>query len=206
MGGMVLSKIYKANDNFDAFIEKYNLDRKETIDELVDELRLRLGNLWYNRLLISTFENETIIIKDMLFREIFKDRIFNIIDIQNEGKMPVAESTNSIIEDVPIFPGCEIVARSDRRACFQEKLNKHIIENFFYPEIALKMGIQGRVYIQFIIDKDGSITNIRARGPDINLERASIDIIKKLPKMTPGYKNGVPVRVPFSAPITFRLN
>ena len=44
-GGMVLSKIYKANDNFDAFIEKYNLDRKETIDELVDELRLRLQSV-----------------------------------------------------------------------------------------------------------------------------------------------------------------
>ena len=204
-GGMVLSKIYKSNDNFDAFIEKYNLDRKETIDELVDELRLRLGNLWYNRLLISTFENETIIIKDMLFREIFKDRIFNIIDIQNEGKMSVAESTNSIIEDVPIFPGCEIVARSDRRACFQEKMNNHIRENFRYPEIAQQMGIQGRVYTQFIIEKDGSITNIRVRGPDINLEREAKRIISLLPKMTPGFQNGKPVRVPYSTPITFRF-
>ena len=60
----------------------------------------------------------------MLFREIFKDRIFNIIDIQNEGEMSVAESTNSIIEDVPIFPGCEIVARSDPES--DKKMNNHI--------------------------------------------------------------------------------
>ena len=67
------------------------------------------------------------------------------------------------------------------------------------------MGIQGRVYVNFIIAKDGSITNVRMRGPDKNLEKEAARIISRLPKMTPGKQRGRPVRVPFSIPITFGL-
>ena len=84
-------------------------------------------------------------------------------------------------------------------------MNKHIRKNFRYPEIAQEMGIQGRVYVNFIISKDGSITNIRMRGPDKNLEKEAERIISKLPAMIPGKQRGRPVRVPFSIPITFRL-
>ena len=111
----------------------------------------------------------------------------------------------AIIEDVPLFPGCERVAKSKRRQCFQEQMNKHISKNFRYPEIAQEMGIQGRVYVNFIISKDGTITNIRMRGPDKNLENEAARIIGRLPQMTPGRQRGRAVRVPFSIPITFRL-
>ena len=111
----------------------------------------------------------------------------------------------AVIEDVPIFPGCERVNKSERRNCFQEQMNKHIKRNFRYPEIAQEMGIQGRVYVNFIISKNGNITNIRMRGPDKNLEKEAERIIAKLPRMTPGKQRGRPVRVPFSIPITFRL-
>ena len=111
----------------------------------------------------------------------------------------------AVIEDVPIFPGCERVNKSERRNCFQEQMNKHIKRNFRYPEIAQEMGIQGRVYVNFLISKNGNITNIRMRGPDKNLEKEAERIIAKLPRMTPGKQRGRPVRVPFSIPITFRL-
>ena len=111
----------------------------------------------------------------------------------------------AVIEDVPIFPGCERVKKTERRSCFQEQMNKHIKKNFRYPEIAQEMGIQGRVYVNFIISKNGNITNIRMRGPDKNLEKEAERIIAKLPRMTPGKQRGRPVRVPFSIPITFRL-
>ena len=111
----------------------------------------------------------------------------------------------AIIEDVPLFPGCERVAKSKRRDCFQEKMNQHIRKNFRYPEIAQEMGIQGRVFVQFMIGKDGSISGVRTRGPDKNLEKEAKRIIDKLPRMTPGRQRGIPVRVPFSIPITFKL-
>ena len=111
----------------------------------------------------------------------------------------------AIIEDVPLFPGCENVKKSERRKCFQDKIQRHIAKNFRYPEIAQEMGIQGRVHVQFIISKDGSITGIQSRGPDKNLEKEANRIISKLPKMIPGKQRGRAVRVPFSIPINFRL-
>jgi|TARA_E500000075_G_scaffold128134_1_gene134434 protein TonB len=132
--------------------------------------------------------------QEMIIEEIEVEEEFEDIDV------PFA-----VIEDVPVFPGCESVAKSQRRACFQEQMNKHIRKNFRYPDIAQEMGIQGRVYVNFIIAKDGSITNIRMRGPDKNLENEAARIIGRLPKMTPGKQRGRAVRVPFSIPITFRL-
>ena len=126
--------------------------------------------------------------------------IVDVVDDFEDVDVPFA-----VIEDVPLFPGCEKVAKSERRKCFQEQINKHIRKNFRYPEIAQEMGVQGRVYVNFIISKDGSITNIRMRGPDKNLEKEAKRIISKLPKMTPGKQRGRPVRVPFSIPISFRL-
>ncbi len=109
------------------------------------------------------------------------------------------------IEDVPLFPGCERVPKSQRRQCFQEQIQKHINRNFQYPEQAAKLGIEGRVFIQFMIGKDGSIGGIRTRGPHQYLEREAYRIISLLPRMTPGIQRGRSVRVPFSIPITFRL-
>ena len=137
----------------------------------------------------STESDEEMIIEDIVVEDDFED-----IDV------PFA-----VIEDVPIFPGCERVAKSERRNCFQDQMNKHIRRNFRYPDIAQEMGIQGRVYVNFIISKDGSITNIRMRGPDKNLENEAARIIGRLPIMTPGKQRGRAVRVPFSIPITFRL-
>ena len=128
-----------------------------------------------------------------------------IEEIEVEEEFEDIDVPFAVIEDVPIFPGCESVAKSQRRSCFQDKINQHIRRNFRYPEIAQEMGIQGRVYVNFIIAKDGSITNIRMRGPDKNLENEAQRIISRLPQMTPGKQRGRAVRVPFSIPITFRL-
>jgi protein TonB len=98
----------------------------------------------------------------------------------------------------------KFVNRKEENVC-KNKMNRHIAQNFRYPEFAQKNGIQGRVFVQFIIEKDGNISGIRSRGPHGTLERAAESIIEKLPKMTPGYQRGLPVKVPFSIPITFRL-
>jgi periplasmic protein TonB len=132
-----------------------------------------------------------------------EEEIVEIVEVEEEFEE--VDVPFAVIEDVPIFPGCEKVDKSQRRDCFQEQMNKHIRKNFIYPEIAQEMGIQGRVYVNFIIAKDGQITNIRMRGPDKNLEKEAQRIISKLPSMTPGKQRGRPVRVPFSIPIVFRL-
>ncbi len=127
------------------------------------------------------------------------EKALNFLDTNSMSK------AITIIENVPLFPGCERVPKSQRRQCFQEQIQKHINRNFQYPEQAQKLGIEGRVFIQFIIGKDGSIGGIRTRGPHQYLEREAYRIISLLPRMTPGIQRGRPVRVPFSIPITFRL-
>src|SRR5210317_1565276 len=134
-----------------------------------------------------------------------EDEIIEVEEVEIEEEIDDVDVPFAVIEDVPIFPGCERVKKSERRDCFQQQMNKHIRKNFRYPEIAQEMGIQGRVYVNFIISKDGTITNIRMRGPDKNLEDEAKRIISLLPNMTPGKQRGRPVRVPFSIPITFRL-
>ncbi|PQJ15837.1 energy transducer TonB [Aureicoccus marinus] len=130
--------------------------------------------------------------------EVMEIEDVEVAEVEEDISVPFA-----VIEDVPVFPGCE--RAKDKKACFQEQMMKHIRKNFRYPEIAQEMGIQGRVNVVFVIQKDGSIGNIRMRGPDKNLEAEAMRIIKKLPKMTPGKQRGRAVKVPFSIPITFKL-
>ncbi|WP_149277241.1 energy transducer TonB [Pareuzebyella sediminis] len=133
-----------------------------------------------------------------------EEEILNVEDIMVDEILEEPEEISFIvIEDVPVFPGCE--KAKDKRACFQEMMKKHISKYFRYPEIAREMGIEGRVNTLFIIQKDGTIGNVQMRGPDKSLEAEALRIIDKLPKMVPGKQRGTPVRVPFSLPIYFKL-
>ena len=110
----------------------------------------------------------------------------------------------ALVEEVPVFPGCEEVLKSNRRNCFQKQMQMHIAKNFRYPKIAQTKNIQGRVFVQFTIDIDGTVESIRTRGPHPILEKEAKRIISRLPKIKPGSKDGKLVKVPFSIPITFK--
>ena len=135
--------------------------------------------------------------------ETSQEEIVEIEDVEVEEVEEDVDVPFAVIENVPVFPGCE--NESDKRACFNSMMQKHISKNFRYPEIAQEMGVQGRVSVMFTIQKDGSIGNVRMRGPDKNLEAEAARIIGKLPRMIPGKQRGRAVRVPFSIPITFKL-
>ena len=122
-----------------------------------------------------------------------EDEIIEVENVAIEIEEDDIDVPFAVIEDVPVFPGCEKVKKEQLRACFQEQINKHIKRHFRYPEMAQEMGIQGRVYVNFIIAKDGQITNIRMRGPDNNLEAEAKRIISLLPQMIPGKQRGRPV-------------
>ena len=119
----------------------------------------------------------------------------------NKGNSSLTE----ILTQVPVFPGCEKLSEIKKRECFQEKMNRHIAQNFRYPEIAQEMGIQGRIWIKFVVGKDGNVSGIKTRGPDPILEKEAIRIISLLPKIKPGEVGGFKVRVPYKTSITFKL-
>ena len=112
---------------------------------------------------------------------------------------------NYILSQVPVFPGCEKLSETKKRECFQDKMNRHIGKNFRYPEIAQEKGIQGRIFVMFMVGKDGNVSGIKTRGPDPILEKEAVRIISLLPKIKPGEVGGIKVRVPFSTSINFKL-
>ena len=99
-----------------------------------------------------------------------------------------------IVEDMPEFPGGDLALR------------KWIADHIKYPVIAAENGIQGKVYVQFVVDRDGSISNARvARGVDSSLDQEALRVVNNLPKWKPGMQRGKPVRVSFTVPINFQL-
>lgn len=83
---------------------------------------------------------------------------------------------------------------------------KYIRENIKYPEQAMKERIQGRVTVSFIIEKDGSISDVKAvRSVHPLLNKEAVRVVKSMPKWTPGKQNGKPVRVRFNLPVMFKL-
>lgn len=112
----------------------------------------------------------------------------------------------AVIENAPVFPGCDTCpTEEERKACFNQMMQEHIAKNFRYPEQALELGIQGRVFVMFEIDATGKVGNIRKRGPNQLLEKEAVRIIAALPNMQPGLQRGRPVKVTYSIPIMFQI-
>lgn len=100
-----------------------------------------------------------------------------------------------IVENMPEFPGGELALR------------KHIADHVKYPEIAKENGLQGKVYVAFVINQKGEIENVKiARGVDPALDKEAIRVVQSLPKWKPGSQRGKPVRVSYTVPINFQLN
>ena len=111
------------------------------------------------------------------------------------------------VDEIPRFKGCEKASIEENLTCFNEQMNLHIKKNFTYPEIAAERNIQGRVSVQFTIDKEGNVTDIWTKGP-INgqlLEEEAIRIVQALPQFIPAKLKGKSVNVKYGLPITFKL-
>ena len=111
----------------------------------------------------------------------------------------------SKLDEVPVYPGCE--NRTDEKACLQESISALIRDEFDYnlaEDLGLKPG-KKRIYVQFIIDKNGNITDVRVRGPHEKLEQEALRVIGKLPRMQPGKLNGKAVNVKYTVPITIKV-
>jgi len=100
----------------------------------------------------------------------------------------------AVVEDKPVFPGGDAA------------LMKFIADNTNYPEIAKENGIQGRVFIQFVIDKTGRVTRVTvAKGVDPYLDAEAKRVVQMLPNWSPGKQRGKAVPVTFVVPINFKL-
>ncbi len=117
-----------------------------------------------------------------------------IVEIAEEEEVE-EEQVFVIVENMPEFPGGQM------------ELRKQIAKRTKYPEVAKENGIQGKVYVQFVVNEQGVITNAKVvRGVDPSLDAEAIRVINSLPKWKPGSQRGKPVKVSFTVPINFQLN
>lgn len=112
-----------------------------------------------------------------------------------------------LIEDVPIFPGCENLRNNEeRKDCMSEKITK-FINREFNTDIGNQLGLKGinKINVMFKIDTNGDIVDVKTRAPHPKLEQEAQRVIKALPKMVPGKQRGNPVNVQYSLPIVFKI-
>ena len=124
-----------------------------------------------------------------------------------EEEEEIADVPFSVIEDVPIFPGCENENDNEaRRACMSEKVQQ-FVNRRFNTDLGSELGLSGinRIYVQFRIEKDGSVSVLGARAPHPRLQQEAERVVDQLPDMQPGKQRGQPVGVLYSLPIVFRV-
>ncbi len=112
-------------------------------------------------------------------------------------KQVTEEETNKVfvsVETSPAFPGG------------MDAFGKYLVKNIKYPSIDRENNVSGKVFVQFVVERDGSLTDIKTlRGPSETLKEEAIRVLQKSPKWSPGIQNGRPVRVQYTVPINFTL-
>ncbi len=107
----------------------------------------------------------------------------------------VADSIYKVVEVMPQFPGG------------RNKLMTYLGNNIKYPEAAKKAGVQGRVFVSFVVEADGSVTDARIlRGIGSGCDEEALRVVNSMPKWSPGLYNEKPVRVQYNLPIKYALN
>ena len=130
----------------------------------------------------------------------------DIEDIELEEVEEDIEVPFAVIENVPIFPGCDKGNNAARRKCMSQKITK-FVQRKFNTDLAGDLGLSGRqrISVIFKIDKNGDVVGVRARAPHPRLEKEAARVINLLPKMKPGRQRGKAVIVPYSLPIIFQV-
>ncbi|QXP74199.1 energy transducer TonB [Tenacibaculum sp. HL-MS23] len=111
------------------------------------------------------------------------------------------------VQTIPLFKACVKVEDTQKENCFNERMVSHIQRNFNYPAAAADQNIEGKVWVRFIIGKEGKVSNIKMRGPEGGelLEQEAKRMVTKLATFVPGKQDGKLANVEYYIPINFAL-
>ena len=132
---------------------------------------------------------------DLLDSEMDENTEIEYQDVEVVEEEPVEEEeVFLIVEQMPKFPGGD------------EALRKYLAQSVKYPVIAQENGIQGRVFVSFVVNKNGEVTNVKVARPfDPNLDKEAVRVVQSMPKWEPGMQRGKVVKVSYTVPINFVL-
>jgi len=122
------------------------------------------------------------------------DQVMDFVPVDDVVQAPVEAEIFTVVEEAPSFPGGD------------EKLYEFLGENMVYPQMARESGIQGIVYVTFVVEPNGAITNVRVlRDIGGGCGNEATRVVKAMPSWTPGKQRGKAVRVQFNLPVKFTL-
>ena len=132
--------------------------------------------------------------KDRLAEAVRSDIVTTAPPPPPAPKPEVSNKVFDVVEEMPHFPGGPAA------------LQAFLSSNTKYPVVAQENGVQGRVIVSFVVERDGSITDVKVvRSVDPSLDREATRVVKSMPRWSPGKQNGSAVRVKYTVPVVFRL-
>ena len=177
---------YTMNDDYDCIKVKITRDSNTFYyDNMI--IDVPTGNL----IVIGTYRHNS---STYPVVKIPKQEIKEVTPTKN-SKISKSKKIYDVVDEMPVFPG--------GIGALLEYLATHVK----YPVVAQENGVQGRVIVSFVVECDGSITDVRVeRSVDPSLDREAIRVVSSMPRWSPGKLNGYIVRVKYSVPVSFRLN
>lgn len=149
----------------------------------------------------ETDENEAVTSK--VYQTFDGPAQIEVIEVEEEEDLPMSFA---VVESPAVFPGCEGLSGLAQRECFEQKTMNFVLTNFRYSEAARQMRISGRIFVQFVVEKDGKVAVAQiVRGLDPMVDEEAIRVVKSLPQMEPARQRGKPVRMSFILPIKLVL-
>lgn len=135
-----------------------------------------------------------------------KSNLANITNKLSADEVKKADKFTTV-DEIPTFTACKEAKKSDKMDCYNTEMIKHIQKHFNYPNEAVIKKIEGDVWVRFIIDSNGNISNIKSLGPKNGkiLDQEAKRVVSLLPKFIPATKNGKHVAVKYGFPISFYL-
>lgn len=180
-GGNIVIPISKLGLSF-----SYNITANGSIYIKIDNVKMKEEKITWQT------NPDGVILEDLFFQLQSDSLKYDELVNWNPNEESVYNEVNEIdkVDEKPSFPGGESAMKS------------YLNSNVKYPDVAQENGVQGRVIVQFIIEKDGSISDVKiSRSVDPSLDREALRVVKAMPKWNPGKVNGIPVRVKNEVPV-----
>lgn len=184
-GGNIVIPISKLGLSF-----SYNITANGSIYIKIDNVKMKEEKITWQT------NPDGVILEDLFFQLQSDSLKYDELVNWNPNEESVYNEVNEIdkVDEKPSFPGVESAMKS------------YLNSNVKYPDVAQENGVQGRVIVESIIEKDGSMSDVKViRSVDPSLDREALRVVKAMPKWTPAKLKGIPVRTKCTTPVVFRL-